>query len=916
MRIWVFAAVWGIAIRVFAGSVVLPIPVNTSSTGFVSLAVIDTNGVLVRTIAYAEPVGVGGRTFFWDGTTDLGLPAAPGTYTTRGVFFPKAPAAKYVMKVGTSGNPPWRLRDGTGDWGGDLGGPSTIAANSTSLMVAWSAVENYTLPGIQQIDTNGNVLRSYISFYPYDGRMGGAMDDTEFFLGILNRDAEQIEIARYELGTDTKTILATLPTPPHYTLSGRWKTRWESMLDGMAITTNRIFASVALDDRLFILDRASGAILQQLSLPAPRGLVVSGGRLLVVSSNTVVRMRLDGTVEATLVSGAPLSDAYAITADRAGNFYVSDGGSRRNDPEAITGNHQIHVFNSSGTYLYSIGAPGGSPRSGAINRQGFGDIRSVCIGPDGKLWVNEEITGFKRTSRWNTNGTLEREWFQRQLVHYADLVNAARPSELICPTTAFDDYSALTAYTLNWTNGTWDPAWSYAINQDDTYQEDVFLSNTHFNPLQELQPDRGYPPFHYNPRELVTYNGRNYFINQDGNGDGAIFTYTATNAPRPVAMLGYHRVDLITNRIVSYYDSGPNVWFTWADRDGNGHMAIPECTFTTNSALLALSGRMFNARLDSNLTVRLLRSTGGGQFVESFLPFKELLQNGAPVYDWALLRDAPMQQLPSFAGGDGSKQITGVDYDTVPPRAGGASYSLLDPQTDAVLDLPSLDNFWANRNWRKRIAKFDGATGKFLWASGRRAPSRTLPGEMYNPFGLTISHSTIFAADVLGMVWLWSDDGLYLGRLLNDAEPGQVWDEYAIHVEVNGPVTLFTNQAAGKLYMIVNDTGAHVYEVTLPQTQVLPSAALNFTADLAASARAWDPDGRIPIPGSVLSARRNGGLLEISWHTNAASMTLQSAGQLPPSSWANVTAVRQTNGPTVTVPVPAGPATSYFRLVQ
>jgi len=914
---WRFALALSIvAGHVCAAAVVIPVPISTSGTGFVSAALIDSNGVLVRTLAFAEPVAGGTRTFFWDGTTDLGLVAPVGRYTTRAVFFSNAPATRYMIKVGTSGNPPWRLRDGTGDWGGDLGGPSTITANSTSLVVAWSAVENHNfLTGLQHIDTNGNVLRSYQTFYPYDGRMAGAMDDTNLFLGILNRSRQRIEIARYQLGATNRWILTNLPTPPHYTLSGRWKNRWQAVLDGMALTPNRIFASVALDDRLFILERATGAILQQVTLPSPRGLAIADDRLLVVSSNSVLKLTFEGAVESTVVSGAPLDDPYAIAVDRSGNIYVSDGGSRRIDPEAVSGNRQVHVFDASGGFLRSLGAPGGSPRSGFINREGFGDIRSVCVGPDNKLWVNEEITGFKRTSRWNTNGLLEREWFQRKLTHFADLINPARPNELIYVANGFEDYPAITAYTLDWTNATWQPAWSYAQRFDEMYQEDVFIGNNHSHALQQYQPGVARPVFHFAPTELVTFNGRNYFLNHSGNGDGALFTYSATNQPQPVALVGYHRVDIITNRIVSYYDTGPNQWFTWADANGDARMAMNECTFTSGSAKLALSKRVWEAKLETNLSIRLLRAVGSNALLESILPLKQLLPNGAPVYDWSMLQDLALRQMPTFTGGDGWKPVTRVNDEWVPVAIGDVEYSLVDPGTSVELDLPSLDRFWADRNWRKRIVKFERSAGRFLWAAGRRAPARALNGEMYNPFGISVSHDTVFAADVLGMIWLWSSDGLYLGRLLHDAEPGRPWDEYAIHAEIQGPVTLFTNENTGKLYMIVNDTGAHFYEVTLPSLRTLPANTIELTAALQQQARPWDPDARIPIAGSILDVQTSGANVILSWHTNAGTMTLQAAAA-PTGTWATVAATRMTNSATVSVTLPRSAIRQFFRLTQ
>ena len=340
-----------------------------------------------------------------------------------------------------------------------------------------------------------------------------------------------------------------------------------------------------------------------------------------------------------------------------------------------------------------------------------------------------------------------------------------------------------------------------------------------------------------------------------------------------------------------------------------------EFTFTTDLPKLELSKRVWEAKLETNLNIRLLRAVGSNALMESILPLKQLLPNGAPVYDWAMLQDVAPRNMPKFEGGDGWKPVSRVNDEWVPIVDGNAEYTLVDPSTPVSLSLPSLDHFWADRNWRKRIVKFETSTGKFLWAAGRRAPARAINGEMYNPYGISVSHGAVFAADVLGMIWLWSTDGLYLGRLMHDAEPGRPWDEYAVHAELQGPVTLFTNQATAKLYMIVNDTGAHAYEVTLPSLQALSSPTVNLSAAMRAQARPWDPDGRIPIAGSMLTARRSGPNLLLSWHTNAASMSLQSAA-VALGPWTTITPVRSTNGDTVTATLPAPVTRQFFRLIK
>jgi hypothetical protein len=150
--------------------------------GFVSLALYDETGVLRRTLLSAEPMGPGDHTIVWDGTTDMGLPAAPGKYTPKGIFFTEAPKIHYVLKIGKSGNPPWRTADGKGDWGGNLGMPSGIAASEDTVFLTWSCVEDNQITGVQQVDGQGNVLGRYYTFYPWDMRMAAAMEGKNFYL--------------------------------------------------------------------------------------------------------------------------------------------------------------------------------------------------------------------------------------------------------------------------------------------------------------------------------------------------------------------------------------------------------------------------------------------------------------------------------------------------------------------------------------------------------------------------------------------------------------------------------------------------------------------------------------------------------------------------------------------------------------
>ena len=117
----------------------IPVKFDAPAKGYVSLALVDKDGLHVRTLLSAAPVEKGEQTIAWDGTTDLGLPVAAGSYGVKAVFFTTPPSLDFVMKVGKSGTPPWPTADGKGSWGGNLGGPAGLCSNGKSIVMVWSS---------------------------------------------------------------------------------------------------------------------------------------------------------------------------------------------------------------------------------------------------------------------------------------------------------------------------------------------------------------------------------------------------------------------------------------------------------------------------------------------------------------------------------------------------------------------------------------------------------------------------------------------------------------------------------------------------------------------------------------------------------------------------------------------------------
>ena len=819
--------------------VAVVVPYSAPADGFLSMALYNDHGQLVRSLLYAKPVKAGSFSVVWDGTSDLGVPQPAGSYSTKAIFFTEKPKAEYVMTVGKSGNPPYRTPDGKGDWGGNLGGPAAICSNSDSVMMVWSCVEDNQVTGIQQMDADGNIKMRYFSFYPWDGRMAGAMDDHNFYLGILHADKKQVEIAAYELGKPRGKILTALPTQPHTSKGAtRWSGGFTASINGMTLTADTVFATITADDSLFIIDRASGKISKTVKIASPRDVKVSSGGLIVQSGNKIVRLTLAGDVERTLVDEGVLTDPGALAVDAQGGFFSSGA------------NGQIARFSADGKLLGKLGKAGGAPTTGRFDSSAFGKISAMCLGPgtkDETLWVQDVGTGFPRTSRWSLDGQLKQEWFTPKLDLWAGTVNPALPNELVSTFEAFGDEPGIRAYEVDWAKKTWRPGWFYDNTWDEMFAcKDVYLSYGHGgNPLKGARGgDITWPTFHYAGRTFVSHGGKNYFMNSGGNDDGAIFQYSADLKPKPVAMVGYHHVQKREDgKYQGNYDQGPNQWMTWADLNGDGKMQANEISLMKDVPALKGVSRISAGRLDAELNVHL--KVGSDDFL---LPPKEILPSGAPVYDWSMLQKTVLKP-PSFAGGDGSKVVSGVDM-PMPLAADDGLYAVVKAGSQKPLDLPGIDGsgWWASRNWRNKLVKFDKKSGEVLWAVGRRAPGLVEPGQMYCPISVSgKGGDAIYVADALSVVWVWHTDGLYLGRLFRDhhAGPSDVPVDQELYGEIQSTF-VFTDPQSGKNYHVGTGNESRVHELIVPAVQRLPGTTVTLTPEDATAAQPWDPDGLAP----------------------------------------------------------------------
>nr|MBA3686511.1 hypothetical protein [Planctomycetota bacterium] len=704
--------------------------------------------------------------------------------------------------------------------------------------------------GVQQMDADGGVQLRYHTFYPWDSRSASAMDASNLYVGILNWGSG-LEIAEYALGQPRGKILTKLPSKMVKTPIGRWKGRELNNLDGLAITADRIYAAVAMTNELFVIERASGKILKQVAIPSPRGVAVAKDRLLVVSEDQVVTCSLDGEQTGVLVPKGRLKAPNAISAHADGTVFVGDSGRIAIDIEWQGGTKQIHVFDAAGKALRTIGKAGGAPRSGRFDSAALGDITGICIAPGAKsLLVTDVATGFHRTSRWSLDGALEKEWFCRKLETSSDRINPHRPDELVKVGGVFDDILNVQAWEMDLAKKTWRPGWRYTMSYANNWQDHTVVGFGHGgNPIKAAYGE-SWPMFGYGSEGgLTTHQGRNYMLSSIG----AIYTYAPGEPPKLVAMPFPHRCERQGDKIQTFYDQGPNHWFAWADADGDQRVEMGEIILTSEPAALA-EVRRVGLQFCGNgldLAVTTIDSKVAPVTAQAarlgVLPLKELRADGTPVYDWSQFRiDAASPVYPDLSGGDGEKKVV---Y-TLPAsliQTADATFALLEPACDRHLKLPGIDGdgWWAGRNWRKKIARFDPATGRCLWAVGRRAPAVAEPGQMYCPISLAgVAGDAVFAADAMGVVWAWDTRGLYLGRLYHGPDDKKL-DSEALNIELQS-ANVFVHPKDGKIYAAANDFGVSVHEVVLPKRVALTAPSITLNAAQAARAKPWDPDGVAP----------------------------------------------------------------------
>lgn len=204
----------------------------------------------------------------------------------------------------------------------------------------------------------------------------------------------------------------------------------QTNLSGLTVQQNGnlLAVSVTLDNRVYLLDKRTGAASSSFYVNSPGRLNFSpDGTLWVISGNDVVCYTNVGSSPSAVLTIPSFSEPLdvAVNPANANLILVADGGDSQ----------QVKAFDSTGAPLWTNGLAGGYPANGAAvatNKFWFFDGEGtdetfVCFAPDGTYWVGEG--GNNRTMHF-TNECSYIEQIMYQPHSYMTSVDQNNPSRV------------------------------------------------------------------------------------------------------------------------------------------------------------------------------------------------------------------------------------------------------------------------------------------------------------------------------------------------------------------------------------------------------------------------------------------------------------------------------------------------------
>lgn len=396
-----------VAAQAFAVTASFTLP----SAATTSAGVYDSNGVLVRTLWSNVSYNAGTYTANWNGIDDMGVLRPNGSYELRVLSNNVQYTWEGVVGNTSDNSSGLTIHHGLDPYVGlAISGTSMYFAGSYQERLASATKASTTNP--QQ--RTKNILGILTTFY------GVVTDGTYVYWAV--RDAQAAGPNSFVLVTKTSddteaslsdaTQLTMAVGGSHYTSVLDYVSGTGTTITGLAVQKTGTYLFVARRDlnRLDVLNKTTGSLVQTLTFTAPGALTVDANdNLWIVTNATLVTkysVAANGTLSSLggITSGLLQPLALAVSPDGA-SILIADGGAS----QQVKG-YSTSTFASVG----ALGQAGGYSNGPAVTDDKFffrdtfrnnGDSAYLAFQPDGKLWVGD--VGNSRALRFDTTGAVD-----------------------------------------------------------------------------------------------------------------------------------------------------------------------------------------------------------------------------------------------------------------------------------------------------------------------------------------------------------------------------------------------------------------------------------------------------------------------------------------------------------------------------
>lgn len=381
----------------------LTVEYDLEEPGYVTIALYDQEGTMVRQIITEGKRNGGHNVERWDGLNAFGRPMPAGEYTWKGLYH-SGLDLEYCVSVHNSGRPPYKTDKGSSEWGANWGNVVEACAIEGGVLLGWPVTEG--CDAIIFVNNEGRKQWGILDAANHLAAGNGRFYATKAG-NVRVYDAKNGARLSYADGSSIINYSDDTSDPVKVT--------------GLAWADGNLYVSYGSKNRIIRhdLDTAQPARTWEVKKPG-RLAVDSNGDVFAISDKSIVRMRGD---EVTKLIDSHLDDPKGVALDEAGRMYVSNWGDLQN----------VSIFSSAGQYLRSIGRKGGRPRAGRWIAEGMRRPNGLDVDEEGQLWVAEDISTPKRAGVWNAaDGTFIDEFFGAGTYNTYASMDANDPSRVYC----------------------------------------------------------------------------------------------------------------------------------------------------------------------------------------------------------------------------------------------------------------------------------------------------------------------------------------------------------------------------------------------------------------------------------------------------------------------------------------------------